>query len=241
MRTLIITSTVYVNSDLTVLIDVKERVKQYLLSILFYLDSRNIDQIIICDNSNFDYSKFDIFFTSITSKKLEYLSFEGDKAKISTLGKGYGEGEIMEYVMKNSQLINFAHTSFLKVTGRLKVLNIDDILASSSSDSDSFHIAGSNPFANTMAIDTRFYQCTSETYRTILINEYRKVDDKNGSFLEHCYYNKFKSSNIKAKAFPILPKISGLSGSTGINYDDSKIKWFVKKVLFFFAKKMGFR
>jgi hypothetical protein len=238
MRTLIITSTIHVNSNLTVLIDRSERKKQYLKSVLFYLESKFIDQIIICDNSNFDYRQFSNFFEAVSSKEIECLCFEGDKKKIQTYGKGYGEGEIMEYVMNNSKLILKAENSFLKVTGRLKVLNIDDVLKNSNSEKDCFQGAGSNPFKNLEAIDTRFYQCTFSTFKDYLISEYKNVNDDGGLFLEHCYYNKFLKAGIAVKSFNILPIISGLSGSTGLNYDDKRSKLIVKRILFYIAKKI---
>lgn len=239
MNTLIITSTVYINSTLTVLIDEKERVKQYLESILFYLKSKFIDQIIICDNSNFDYSQFDSFFNSFSTINIEYLNFKGNRDKIFVQGKGYGEGEIIEYIFKNSVFLKKAGKSFLKVTGRIKVTNIDDVIRFSKDDEDYFQPAGSNPFKNLKAIDTRFYQCTFNTFEKYLIDQYNKVNDNKGVFLEHCYYNLSILEGIKFATFNILPIIEGVSGSTGVSYNEGRIKLIVKKTLFFIAKKLN--
>ena len=46
MSLLIITSTVNVNSCLTVLVDPEIRLQQYITSILFYIKAKNIDSII---------------------------------------------------------------------------------------------------------------------------------------------------------------------------------------------------
>lgn len=236
MRTLVITSTVYVNSNLTILVNVEERIKQYLQSICFYLSCNSVDQIIICDNSNFDYSRFSTFFQAISDKKIEYLFFEGDKAKILEKGKGYGEGEIMKYILDRSKILLPEMRSFIKVTGRLKVLNIDDILAKASPEIDYFQRAGSNPFNYLKAIDTRFYQCTFNTFKNYLIDEYQKVNDNNGFFLEHCYYRCFLVTHLAIRGFDILPVLSGISGSTGLFYDESWSKKIVKKLLYRIAK-----
>ena len=54
--TLIITSTVHVNSDMTILVDPAIRERQYIDSILYYLKSPYLAAIIVCDNSGFDSS-----------------------------------------------------------------------------------------------------------------------------------------------------------------------------------------
>ena len=56
MSTMIITSSVYVNSGLTALTDPGVREGQYVDSILFYIRSKAIRNIVVCDNSGFNYA-----------------------------------------------------------------------------------------------------------------------------------------------------------------------------------------
>src|SRR5579864_4618510 len=123
--TLIITSTVYVNSDMTILVDPAVREQQYLDSILYYLKSPHLAAIVVCDNSGFDFSA-DSRLTEAAAqsgKQIEFLRFSGDKKEIAAKGKGYGEGQMMAYIFAESRLLKEAGASFFKVTGRLLVLN----------------------------------------------------------------------------------------------------------------------
>jgi hypothetical protein len=87
---LIITSSVYVNSTFTKLVDPKEREKQYVDSFLFYINKSNFDDIIICDGSNFDFSVYNLIETGkLFNKRVEILFFEADKKKILIKGKGF--------------------------------------------------------------------------------------------------------------------------------------------------------
>ena len=84
MSVLIITSTVSVSSCLTVLLNPEIRLKQYVDSVLFYLSSKRINRIIVCDNSSFDYSQIKIIsdHAVLNNKQIELLNFEGDVSKI---------------------------------------------------------------------------------------------------------------------------------------------------------------
>lgn len=232
MSLLIVTSTVHINSQQVQLGNPDTRLKQYIESILFYLNTRNVGAIIICDNSNFDYSKVELLRQTAlkNNKEVEFLSFNGDSAKIYEYGKGFGEGEILEYIFKTSDTLK-RYSSFYKVTGRLIVKNIDRIIDVSDPDTNYFEKSGVNPFVNLKVIDTRFYQCTVSTFSKFFLNEYEKVDDKNNHFLEHCYYNVYIENREIFHGFKKIPIISGISGSTGVVYDESDFKIFARKML----------
>nr|WP_315198941.1 hypothetical protein [uncultured Flavobacterium sp.] len=233
LNLLIITSTVSVNSCLTVLIDPKIRLQQYVDSILFYLNSKKIDRIIVCDNSGFDYSVVDkINAKAISNNKLiEFLNFHGSEKKIKEFGKGFGEGEIMNYVFANSKFIQ-NETSFYKVTGRIQVLNIDSVIRKVDASVNYFQMIGINPFNVVNKVDTRFYHCTVNAFKEYLLISYPFVQDNEGFFLEHVYYNALNSRNVIYKNFNILPNIKGISGSTGVSYDIKPLRWFVSKNIY---------
>lgn len=234
MSLLVITSTVTVNSELTVLVDPKIRLEQYIDSILFYLSSKKVEKIIVCDNSGFDYSKIQkiLEFASINNKQIEFLNFYGTSDKIQEWGKGYGEGEIMSFIFNNSKIIKQEDAAFLKVTGRLKILNIDEIINHLKSHVTYFNAVNLNPFVNLKKVDTRFYQCTKENFIHFFKDSYKNVNDKEGFFLEHVYYYNICDNNIKFKNFKILPNFLGISGSTGSTYKNSKISFSIRQFLF---------
>jgi hypothetical protein len=234
MSVLILTSTVNVNSFMTVVVDPKIRLQQYLDSIHFYLDSKNIKKIIVCDNSGFDYSLITTLVEHAVKKNkiIEFLYFKGTLDKIQEFGKGFGEGEIMSFVFKNSKLINQEENTFLKVTGRLKIINIDSVVKSLKSNLTYFQPVNLNPFVNLKKVDTRFYQCTKLLFEELLKDSYFDVHDKENVFLEHVYYKKLVDNRIKFKNFIILPNFLGISGSTGIVYEMSRSELIVRQILF---------
>lgn len=235
MFNLVITSTVYVSSNNTILIDSNERIRQYVESFLFYLDCKTIQDIIICDNSGFDYSKCVEFHNTTLKKNVEFLCFLGDNEKISEKGKGYGEGEIMEYVLKNSKLIR-NRTSFCKVTGRVKILNIDSILRRINNRNNYFQRIGLNPFVTIKKVDTRFYHSTIDSFEQYLLKSYDSVNDNEGQYLEHVYYRQLNDNGLKYKSLNRLPNIKGISGSTGKTYDIKPVRWFFLKNIYILFK-----
>jgi hypothetical protein len=229
---LIITSTVFVNSNLTVLTDPEIRKKQYIDSILFYLNTEMIDSLIICDNSDFDYSTI----PSIQSlalekgKDVEFLYFKGASELIFKLGKGYGEGEIMSHVFENSQLLQ-QFTHFFKVTGRVKVDNVDAILRQVKPASNHFQQIRLNPFLKVKLRDSRFYRCSKEVFSTYLINAHQLVNDSGGYYLEHAYTNALKDNGVPFRNFPVLPRFQGISGSHGGSLAQGNFAYKVKALI----------
>lgn len=107
----------------TALTDTDQRLHQYLDALDFYLKETSLP-IVFCENTGVDISSR--YISAVRSGRLECLCFDGnhfDHAK----GKGYGEALIMDYAFCHSQFL--AHCEMVvKVTGRLKVENIDRLL-----------------------------------------------------------------------------------------------------------------
>ena len=113
----------------TTLLNVDERLSQYISGIEYAIDNyKRVTHLVFCENTNhyFDYS--------ILQKKartggkiLEVLSFSGDYFSIQQKGKGYGEGEIIQYALSHSVFLKTCH-SFYKLTGRIVVKNMDQII-----------------------------------------------------------------------------------------------------------------
>ncbi|NTE05562.1 hypothetical protein G6M26_25785 [Agrobacterium tumefaciens] len=233
MSLLVITSAVFVNSGLTVLTDPELRKSQYIESIKFYLKSETITTIIVCDNSGFDFStiKSINLLAAKNNKTLEILYFTGNYDKILKHGKGFGEGEILNYIMNNSLIIEYFE-SFFKVTGRINILNIDTIVRNTNTNLNYFQKVGINPFNQNRKYDTRFYHCGLKIFKAELVDAYYNVDDFKGYYLEHAYFDRISSAKIKRKNFLNIPNYSGFSGSTGLSYKIPGIKFLLKKIVY---------
>ena len=215
------------NQRYLVLKDEKERLKQYLECLDYYIRNTKIKNIVFCENSGFIYEKVDelLKFTSALGKKMEWLSFRGDMelvAKYST--KGIGEDEILDYVFTNSKLIKDAK-SFSKITGRLILGNIDELLECVQYETNYFY---RDIYSNGLNLDTRFYVMDVRSYNSYLRRCYSIVKDYNLS-LESVYRELLRK---KYKTLPFYPRFKGISGGVGTDYGkESSTKLFLIDVL----------
>lgn len=222
---LIITSCIYPFSSFVKLTNPEEREILHIAALKKWILESNFDVIIICDNSNYIYSEEFMLLAESKGKILEILSFEGDKIKSENYGKGYGEGEIMKYILNKSSLIH-NYQSFCKVTGKLFIKNSNKYLSFKNID---FAFDFSYNFYwkkdKVDCVYTNFYYANLSMFKLFLEDEYLKVRDDEGFFLEHAYalaLHKREDLNI----VPILPIISGVSGSSGFSYRYSRM-WFL--------------
>lgn len=233
---LILTSSVYVSAPYTVLTDPEDRKNQYIDSLLFFIGETPFKKIIVCDNSGFRYPLSLLELAAEFHKELELFSFNGNREMLAKQGKGYGEGEIMQYVLRNSLLIKKVQ-GFFKVTGRLKLINSDQLLRQCDEQQNYFMPVSllrprfMVPKAARACVDVRVYYVTVEFFKAVLLDAYKEVNDDQIYFLEHAYYNALARWGVSIKCFPVAPEITGISGSNG---------WVLKERSYFKKKLIRF-
>lgn len=208
---LLITGCIKPNKD-AIFLKIKKsdvRLQQYIETIEWALNYSKFDAVIFCDNSNFQYN---FNYLNKSNKKFEYLTFNGNFLKSNEYGKGYGEGEIIKYAFTNSKYLKNS-SYFYKLTGRLKVENINEILFTSKNKNYFMRF-----LFNKNSMDTRFYKIKTTTYVQKFLNAYNDVRDKKGITLERVFFNIIKKNKLKYSCFRRYPIISGISGTTGIVY-----------------------
>ena len=244
---LIITSCIYPFSTFVELNDPEEREYLHAEALKKWINESNFESIIICDNSNYIYSDELVKLALLKGKKLEVLSFKADQINGFLYGKGFGEGEIMKYIMQNSNLIK-VHDGFFKVTGKLFVKNYSLI-----NNVRNFDFIFSSPlifFNSKQAVDlvfTNFYYAKIESFKQYLMDSYLNVRDNDGIYLEHVYADALKRCKKRNKKLRIstmspIPMIIGKSGSTGNFYSTTKnLKTSILNILLktFFVKKLN--
>lgn len=209
--------------------DEKERLKQYKEGLQFLLDSGVFSKLVFCENSSYGTEEL-YYLTEIAKKKgisLELLSFQGDTESICIHGKGYGEGEIMEYVFSNSRLLH-EERYFVKITGRLKVDNGKELVKRLKESRTYFNIPN-RTIRN--FYDTRIYGMPTQQFKDFFLYAYRQVTDSQGNFLEIVYTKILKENGIKVYNFPRYPRIRGVSGSGGVKYDYTEWKCKIRDAL----------
>ena len=203
--------------------DCTVRYEQYMESIVWAIENTGFTKIVFCENSNFFHEYTDKLRDILTmqaaaskrGKELEILSFQGDSKRVQETNKGYGEGEIIEYALRNSSELKSC-SYFCKLTGRLKVRNIDRALTGLAE--------GKNCFNRDKAharnwIDTRFFCCSVDYYRQYLIHQYQELTDK--IIIEKLFYYALKDKKGWRSTYS-FPNYEGKSGATGLDYRENK-------------------
>jgi hypothetical protein len=237
--TLIVTSTIQPSEKVPYLslTDPQQRLFQTYCSLICWIKETIIKKIVLCDNSA-AYGAF----TGIASlaeqynKSLEILVFRGNQEKTCLLGKGYGEGEIMKYVMEHSRLLG-DHSTFYKITGRIFVEGFNDLhhnhankgIVFSLKPHDSkwvnilLRVAGKKACISycrhhigTSFVNTTFYKCTKQYYKQNLMDQFLQVDDRCGYYLEHAFVLPLLEKGFDT--FSKKPYLVGFSGTTNRLY-----------------------
>lgn len=230
---LIITSCIRVNKK-TPFLTIKnedERLQEYINTIIWAFRDTPFDKIIYCDNSGISMDELEKKLSVIktlskqTGKKFELFGFQGDSSQVLLKGKGYGEGEIIDYVYRNSQLFKTEHV-YYKITGRLTINNILALI---------YRKKNENTFlfrANKNYVDTRFYCLKIHDYEKYFRYTYKSTDDLKEYYLEHVYYETLNTNKIAYKRFLVEIEFRGKSGSTGNEYKIIDHTNWLKKFIF---------
>ncbi len=194
--------------------DKRERLNQYLSNINNLILNSDFDCIVFCENSLYQHDYSDL--TTLArqqGKHLEILSFMGSNDIIMVKGKGYGEGEILNYAVHNSLFLRENTTSFYKLTGRIYVDNINKILANSPHD---------NVFirwdVKKKEVDTRFFRTQVGFFKENLSHLLDQCDERTSMSIEEVYFNALKG-NPDVYSFTSYPVIKGICASLGRPYD----------------------
>jgi hypothetical protein len=226
---LVITSAVRAVAPFTKLNDPGERLSAYLQGIAYWLFFSQIQEIIICDSSQFDYAKLiPRELVDSTGKRVEILSFNGSTDVIARRGKGYGEGETMRFVLENSELVARSR-AFFKVTGKLWVSNLEAFSLGSGQQAY-FYRPRFRVREEPRLVDTRFYFTDKQLFLDYLADAYRRVDDSAGFFLEHAYYASLPEDRTGRFTSPFLPRLHGIAGTSTSSVEDGALRFRARQL-----------
>lgn len=151
----------------------------------------------------------------------EQISYAQDVARLIEKGKGYGEGQLIEFALRSSQLLGEA-THFYKSTGKTFVRNFADIhnlIVRNSFDVMFWKRVEPHILMQPWA-DCRFYFTTVDFARRHLLPAYLRTEDK----VAACEYHILQELNRTATTgLALRPFVQGLEGGTDQDYFDQSL------------------
>ena len=160
---------------------VEDRMLDYLSSLRRWLNETDFD-IVFVENSGFDLGFLKKEFAD-KSGRVEYISFDGNRYERS-LGKGYGELEILRFAMSNSSKLSVVDR-FVKSTGRYFFPELSDFL--SSIDVYDYDYVG---IYNENVIHTGFFVACKQFLSGFLdgLVPPNPINDAGGYYIEHLFH-----------------------------------------------------
>lgn len=233
--TLLLTSTVQIGNTTKVKRrDADERLNDYIVSLRRWLRKQDsIERIVVCENSGADIQTLrSLAERGNNGKAVEILQFQGQGFDPER-GKGYGEGLIMRHALENSALLSESEY-FVKVTGRLYVANICEIVQTLP---DEFCVAGLMA-PDLDYLDSRLIFFNRKTFDTRFADSFKEVHDGHGIYLEHVYAQETMRLVLDGQRWHSLrvpPYFVGYSGTfnSRLNGPKAYIRHLLKKALCF--------
>lgn len=212
----------------TKLLDSNIRKEQYEDALKYYLNSTFFD-ILFIDNSGVNLSEE--FKDFIESGRLEIICFNGQNYP-SELGKGFGEMGILEYAMQYSSKID-ENTCLVKITGRLKLLNINILLNKVMRSVKSEKFVSADFVHSFKAANSRIFIANSTFYKDFLFKFKNKLNDSKCYYFEHALRDAIYLSlkdNYQYIAFPLFTRFLGISGTFNKAYNTNYIYYLLRSV-----------
>ena len=212
------------------------REQDYVTALQTHIAADVFDKIVFIDNSGWDLAAFEVIRQQTPRLKMELISVQQNDYPRER-GKSYGEQWMVDTAVEKSSLIE-SSGGFVKLTGRLRVLNLDRMIRRVPSDidllidmrdHDFFKYVGKSHWCSHHA-DTRLYACSKKFYSKNLQGRYSDLNESTGRFVENLFFDVCKA-NLRNPEFrvrgrlPVEPLFSGLAGHWNKEYGASSDRW----------------
>lgn len=211
---LLITSAAYPSAPVVAITDASERIKHTLEALRQWNRISPDLHIVICDGSGHDFTPEIDREPTLNASRIELLSFHNNEELVRSQGKGYGEGEIINYALANSRILR-RYSHFAKCTAKLWVDNFAQCVAKYNQIISLDKIYYSSRSLAYSQCDTRFYLIRKDFYQEFFSNCHQHVDDCHEYYLEHAFADVLKTHKIRSSDCACQPLVFGYSGSLG--------------------------
>lgn len=215
----VLTGTIVPNSTFVVHDNVEKRREEYLRAIRFY---SQIGTVYFLENSSYDLLN-DRDFTKMKNVNIRKFPKSDNYNK----GKGYQEFEMLDaWVAAEEELPD----RWIKITGRYIIENIKSMVEKCTSEVQREFIA--DAYLKKRVVNTFIFYITTDFYRKYITGIYQECDDSKGLWIEKILFNKMGMFPLeKFSYFNSQPKLSGLSGTTGVAFRSPTYKTKIKTLL----------
>ena len=212
--------------------NIETRLNDYKKSLNFWINNKDVNKIILIENSGSDLSYFRNLVKSENNKEIEILSTNSNNSYDKNLGKGYGQYLCLKEVFESSKIAQKTNY-FINVTGRYCITNFNLILKDIISNNTNIYINLSN---NLKYTSPSLFGGSKKFFTNYVLPETKKTNDSLNNIFENCVANatlKAISDGMSLSKIPLYADIQGFIGTNGKQY---KQNIFKKIKLFFFRK-----
>jgi hypothetical protein len=216
---IVLTGTIVPNSILTTHVDSEVRKQEYLQAINFYT---KFAHVYFLENSIYSVEE-DPDFISIPNLFIRKMPV----SLFYNKGKGYQEFEMLDRWLEQEK---YPPDKWLKISGRYIFKNISSLIEECIKD-EKYSIVIDQTCRHNIAF-TDIFCTTTEFYIRQLKGIYIKCEDTSGDYIEKIMHRKL--SDLRNELFRIfmnVPKISVVSGSTGLAKEDTAAIYRLKSFL----------
>jgi hypothetical protein len=205
--------------------DPRQRMSDYIETLDYYLSLPDhvVDRVVFLENSGYDLSELERHaLQSSGGKRLEFLSLPANPALPPT--KIHGELQMLEDGLRLSSLIK-EDDIFMKITGRLRLLNLDDFIKLNWQEYDLVCDLHNIPFAGHGAVinkymDLRLFFCRASTFADLFRGlASAHTSSLNSSLLYKIVLRNRGTFGIKPR-FPVEPLLAGIGARHNLDYSE---------------------
>lgn len=212
--------------------DPEIRLADYCETLRFYLgvSSKLIDRIIFIENSNSELKAVEQLVKTVKhNKKVEIISFPNGNDYPPEFGKGYGEFRMINYGLSQSKIISDTDVLW-KVTGRLRLINIDRLIEKAPQnyviycDLRKVPLIG-NRLGGNEWMELRFFSFTLKGYNKYFRDSVDNLRETLNRVPENYLYKIVKEAlptEAIVPRFTIQPIVAGYSGFSNSDYQHWK-------------------
>jgi hypothetical protein len=234
---ILLTSSVIAHDTGVNLLDPHARAQHAIESVRYWRKFAPSNPLVLCDGSGFDFTP--LVAKLSFGKMIECISFQNNSSLVQQHGRGYGEGEIIKFALKNSKFI-LSNSSFVKCSSKLWVENFSECMKQWNGKAlfkgvfnHTFSLGKVTQFSY---IDTRFYAINIETYEQSFIHAHENIKKTMGHGLEECFADIYINQSHPAYLMHTPPVICGVGGGIGKYYKNTFLRGSKERLRYRFLK-----